>query len=54
MLLELVNLSLKVVDYVVLVCECSSMVLHLFLKLLLHALDLQVLHSLELLNTHMP
>jgi hypothetical protein len=33
-LLELVYLSLKVVDYVVLVCERYSVVLHLLLKLL--------------------
>jgi hypothetical protein len=43
-------LGLKVVDYVVSVCERYSMVLHLLLKLLLHALDLQVLHGLELLK----
>jgi hypothetical protein len=49
-LLELVYLGLKVVDYVVLVCERHSMVLHLLLKLLLHVLDLQVLHGLELLK----
>jgi hypothetical protein len=45
-LLELMNLSLKVVDDVVSVCECYSTVLHL----LLHTLDLQVLHGLELLK----
>jgi hypothetical protein len=48
-----VYLSLKVVDYVVSVCECHSTVLHLLLKfvqLLLHVLDLQVLHGLELLK----
>jgi hypothetical protein len=39
-LLELVYLGLKVVDYVVSVCERYSMILHLLLKLLLHALDL--------------
>jgi hypothetical protein len=50
MLLELVYLSLKVVDHVVSVCERYSTVLHLLLKILLHALDLQVLHSLELLK----
>jgi hypothetical protein len=47
------NLSLKVVDDVVSVRECYSMVLHLLLKLfllLLHTLDLQVLHSLVLLK----
>jgi hypothetical protein len=33
-LLELVYLSLKVINYVVSVCECYSMVLHLLLKLL--------------------
>jgi hypothetical protein len=45
-------LSLKVVDYVVSVYECHSTVLHLLnlLQLLLHVLDLQVLHSLELLK----
>jgi hypothetical protein len=46
-------LSPKVVDYVVSVCERYSMVLNLILKLLqllLHALDLQVLHGLELLK----
>jgi hypothetical protein len=32
-LLELMNLGLKVVDDVVSVCECYSMVLHLLLKL---------------------
>jgi hypothetical protein len=32
-LLELVNLSLKVVDDVVSICELFSMVLHLLLKL---------------------
>jgi hypothetical protein len=47
-LLELVNLSLKVVDHVVFVCERYTAVLHLLLKLLLHTLDLQVLRSLEL------
>jgi hypothetical protein len=52
MLLELVNLSLKVVDDAVSVCECYSTVMHLLLKLLqlLHTLDLQVLHGLELLK----
>jgi hypothetical protein len=52
-LLELVNLDLKVVDDVVSVCECYSMVLHLLLKLfqlLLHTLDLQDLRGLELLK----
>jgi hypothetical protein len=52
-LLELVNLVLKVVDVVVFVRECYSMVLHLLLKLfqlLLHSLDLQVLHSLVLIK----
>jgi hypothetical protein len=52
-LLELVYLSLKVVVYVVSVCECHSMILHLLLKLLqllLHVLDLQVLRNLELLK----
>jgi hypothetical protein len=52
-LLELVYLGLKVVDYVVSVCERYSTVLHLLLKLLqllLHALDLQVLRGLELLK----
>jgi hypothetical protein len=42
-LLKLMNLSLKVVDDVVSVCECYSTVLHLlleFLQLLLHTLDL--------------
>jgi hypothetical protein len=48
-LLELVYLSLQVVDYVVSVCECHSTVLHL-LKILIHVLDLQVLHDLELLK----
>jgi hypothetical protein len=53
MLLELVNLGLKVVDDVVSICECYSTVMHLLLKLLqllLHTLDLQVLHGLELLK----
>jgi hypothetical protein len=53
MLLELVYLGLKVVDYVVSVCERYSTVLHILRKLLqlfLHALDLQVLHGLELLK----
>jgi hypothetical protein len=49
-LLELMNLDLKVVDDVVSVCECYSTVLHVLLKLLLHTLDLQVLHGLELLK----
>jgi hypothetical protein len=52
-LLELVNLGLKVVDDIVYVCECYSTVLHLLLKLfllLLHTLDLRVLHGLELLK----
>jgi hypothetical protein len=52
-LLELVYLGLKVVDYVVSVCERYSTVLHLLLKLLqllLLALDLQVLRGLELLK----
>jgi hypothetical protein len=46
-------LDLKVVDYVVSVCECYYTVLHLLLKLLqflLHALDLQVICGLELLK----
>jgi hypothetical protein len=50
MLLELMYLGLKVVDHVVSVCERYSTVLHLLLKILLRALDLQVLHSLELLK----
>jgi hypothetical protein len=49
-LLELVYLSLKVVNYVVSVCEHHSTVLHLLRQLLLHVLDLQVLHGLELLK----
>jgi hypothetical protein len=52
-LLELVNLGLKVVDDVVSICERYSPVLHLLLKLLqllLHTLDLHVLHGLELLK----
>jgi hypothetical protein len=49
-LLKLMYLSLKVVDYVASVSECYSTVLHLLLKLLLHALDLQVLRGLELLK----
>jgi hypothetical protein len=52
-LLELMNLSLKVDDDVVSVHECYSTVLHLLLKLfqlLLHTLDLQVLCGLELLK----
>jgi hypothetical protein len=52
-LLELVYLSLKVVDYVVSICERYSTVLHLpdkLLQLLLHALDLHVLHGLDLLK----
>jgi hypothetical protein len=51
--LELMYLDLKVVEYVVSVCEHHSTVLHLLLKLLqllLHVLDLQVLHGLELLK----
>jgi hypothetical protein len=51
--LELAYLGLKVIDYFIPVCECYSMVLHLLLKLLqllLHVLDLQVLHGLELLK----
>jgi hypothetical protein len=47
--LELVYLSLKVVDHVVSVCEHYFTVLHLLLKILQQALDLQVLHSLEFL-----
>jgi hypothetical protein len=47
-LLELMNLSLKVFDDVVSICECYSTVLHLLLKLLLHALDLHVLRDLKL------
>jgi hypothetical protein len=49
-LLELVNLGLKVVDDVVSICDHYSTVLHLLLKLLLHTLDLQVFRGLELLN----
>jgi hypothetical protein len=52
-LLELVNLGLKVVNDVVSVCERYSMVLHLLLKLLqlfLHALDIHALCNLELLK----
>jgi hypothetical protein len=52
-MLELVYLSLKVVNYVVSICEHYSTVLHLLLKLLqlpLHALDFQVLCGLKLLN----
>jgi hypothetical protein len=52
-LLELVYLDQKVVDYVVSVCEHYSTVLCLLLKLhqlLLHALDLHVLHGLKLLK----
>jgi hypothetical protein len=52
-LLELVYLSQEVIDHVVSVRERYSMVLHLLLKLLqllLHVLDLQVLHGLELLK----
>jgi hypothetical protein len=49
-LLELMNLSLKVIDDVVCVCEHYSTVLHLLLKLLIYALDLQVLRNLELLK----
>jgi hypothetical protein len=49
-LLELMNLGLKVVDDVVSICERYSTVLHLLLKLLLHTLDLQVLRGLELLK----
>jgi hypothetical protein len=52
-LLELMNLGLKVVNDDVSICECYSTVLHLLLKLLqllLHTLDLQVLRSLELLK----
>jgi hypothetical protein len=45
-----VYLGLKVVDYVVSVCKRYSTVMHLLLKLLLHALDLQVLRGLELLK----
>ncbi len=52
-LLELVYLGLKFVDYVVSVFECYYTVLHLLLKLLqflLHALDLQVIRGLEILK----
>jgi hypothetical protein len=51
-LLELVNLGLKVVDDVVSICERYSTVLHLLklFQLLLHTLDLQVLRALELLK----
>jgi hypothetical protein len=49
-LLELMNLGLKVVNDVVSICERYSTVLHLLLKLLLHTLDLQVLRGLELLK----
>jgi hypothetical protein len=45
-LLELMNLDLKVVDDVVSICERYSMVLHL----LLHTLDLQVFRDLEFLK----
>jgi hypothetical protein len=48
-LLELMNLSLKVVDDVVSICERYSTILHL-LQLLLHTLDLQVFCNLELLK----
>jgi hypothetical protein len=49
-LLELMYLYLKVVDYVVSICERYSTVLHLCFKLLLHALDLQVLRGLKFLK----
>jgi hypothetical protein len=52
-LLELMNLGLKVDDDVVSVCECYSTVLHLLLKLfqlLLDTLDLQVLRGLVFLK----
>jgi hypothetical protein len=52
-LLELMNLGLKVVDDVISVRECYSTILYLLLKLfqlLLHILNLQVLHGLELLK----
>jgi hypothetical protein len=52
-LLELVNLDLKVVDDVISIRECYSTILYLLLKLfqlLLHTLDLQVLRGLELLK----
>jgi hypothetical protein len=52
-LLKLMNLSLKVVDDVVPVRERYSTVLYLLFELfqlLLHTLDLQVLHGLELLK----
>jgi hypothetical protein len=52
-LLELMNLGLKVVNDIVSVCEHYSMVLHLLLRLLqllLHTLDLQILCHLELLK----
>jgi hypothetical protein len=49
-LLELVYLGLKVIDYVVSVCKRYSTVTHLFLQVLLHALDLQVLRGLKLLK----
>jgi hypothetical protein len=52
-LLELMYLYLKVVDYVVSICERYSTVLHLcfkLLQLLLHALDLQVLRGLKFLK----
>jgi hypothetical protein len=49
-LLELMYLYLKVVDYVVSICERYSTVLHLCFQLLLHALDLQVLRGLKFLK----
>jgi hypothetical protein len=51
-LLELVNLSLKVVDDVFFVHECYSTLLHLLklIQLLLHTLDLHILRGLELLK----
>jgi hypothetical protein len=52
-LLELMNLGLKVINDVVYVYECYSTVMHLLLKLfqlLLHTLDLQVVRGLVLLK----
>jgi hypothetical protein len=52
-LLELMNLAQEVVNHVVSVCESNSIVMHLpvkILQLLLHVLDLQVLHGLQILK----
>jgi hypothetical protein len=50
-------LDLMFVDYIILVCKCYPLVLHLLLKLLyllLYVLDLHVLRNLELLKLTCP